>query len=158
VGFQTHLTWPEQKHLIQLIPGLEKANILRYGVMHKNTYLDAPNILNDSYQSKRYPHLFFAGQISGVEGYVESAASGLNAAIQMTQWIKQQTTRPLPKTTMMGAMASYVSTPNQSFVPMNANLGLLPALMEKHPKKMRKALYAKRALEDIEQYQKEMDL
>lgn len=158
VGFQTHLTWPEQKKLIQMIPGLEKANILRYGVMHKNTYLDSPHILNDSYQSKRFPNLFFAGQISGVEGYVESAASGLNAAIQMTQWIKTQTTHPLPNTTMMGAMAAYVSTPNRSFVPMNANLGLLPPLTEKHPKKMRKTLYAQRAMMHLEQYQKEMNL
>ncbi|MFU8793385.1 MAG: methylenetetrahydrofolate--tRNA-(uracil(54)-C(5))-methyltransferase (FADH(2)-oxidizing) TrmFO [Acholeplasmataceae bacterium] len=156
VGFQTHLTWPEQKKLIQMIPGLENANILRYGVMHKNTYLDSPKIMNQGYQTKKHPKIFFAGQISGVEGYVESAASGLNAAIQMHQYMINQTINPLPETTMMGAMASYISTTNHAFVPMNANLGLLPQLTEKHPKKMRKELYAKRALSDLDHYIKEV--
>lgn len=149
VGFQTHLTWDEQKRIIRMIPGLEQANILRYGVMHRNTYLESPKILNNCYQTRLFPKIFFAGQISGVEGYVESAASGLNAAIQMSQLIHHNELKPLPKETMMGAMANYISTPNQSFVPMNANLGLFPQLEFKHSKKMRKEYYAKRSIDAL---------
>jgi methylenetetrahydrofolate--tRNA-(uracil-5-)-methyltransferase len=156
VGFQTHLTWDEQKKIIHMIPGLENAKILRYGVMHRNTYIESPKLLNSGFQSKQYPKLFFAGQISGVEGYVESAASGLNAAIQMRLLINNQELKPLPIQTMMGAMASYISTTNKSFVPMNANLGLLPALEFKHSKKMRKELYAKRALEALKLFKEEL--
>jgi len=153
VGFQTHLTWGEQKRVIQMIPGLENATILRYGVMHRNTYLESPKILNSSFQLIKYPNLFFAGQISGVEGYVESAASGLNVALQVTSLLKKQTLCPLPIETMMGAMAHYISTPNKSFVPMNANLGLLPQLDFKHKKKMRKQLYFERAMNILKAYQ-----
>lgn len=152
VGFQTHLTWPEQKRVIQMIPGLKNAKILRYGVMHRNTYIESPKVLNASYQVKEHPNLFIAGQLSGVEGYVESAASGLNAAIQMGQMLKGLALKPLPKETMMGAMAHYVSTPNASFVPMNANLGLFPKLGFKHYKKQRKELYAGRALLAMDDY------
>ena len=156
VGFQTHLTWDEQKKVIRMIPGLENAEILRYGVMHRNTYLESPKLLNNSYQSKTYPNLFFAGQISGVEGYVESAASGLNAAIQIAYFIKNQTLKPLPDLTMMGAMAKYISTENQSFVPMNANWGLIPQLEFKHKKKSRKEFYAERAIEALKSYLEEV--
>jgi methylenetetrahydrofolate--tRNA-(uracil-5-)-methyltransferase len=156
VGFQTHLTWDEQKKVIRMIPGLEQANILRYGVMHRNTYLESPKILNASYQCKDFPNLFFAGQISGVEGYVESAASGLNAAIQVANYIENKPLKPLPEVTMLGAMAKYISTPNKSFVPMNANLGLFPSLEFKHYKKMRKELYVKRSLEALKVYKEEM--
>lgn len=152
VGFQTHLTWDEQKRIIQLIPGLEKVKILRYGVMHRNTYLESPKLLNNSFQALKYPNLFFAGQISGVEGYVESAASGLNAAIQMNQFISFNRLRPFPIDTMMGAMSTYISTPNKSFVPMNANLGLFQQLEFKHSKKMRKELYVKRSLAALEEF------
>lgn len=155
VGFQTHLTWDEQKKIIRMIPGLENANILRYGVMHRNTYLESPRLLNANYQSITYPNLFFAGQISGVEGYIESAASGLNAAIQASFYINQKEMIPLPKETMIGAMSNYISTPNQSFVPMNANLGLFPSLDMKHRKSDRKALYVKRSIEALENYIKE---
>ena len=156
VGFQTHMTWDEQKKIIRMIPGLENAEILRYGVMHRNTYLESPQVLNAGYQVKDYPNLFFAGQISGVEGYVESAASGLNAAIQMYNYITKQSILPLPKETMMGAMASYISTPNKSFVPMNANLGLFPPLDFKHSKKIRKEHYAKRSLDALKAYKEAM--
>ena len=156
VGFQTHLTWDEQKKVIRMIPGLEKAEILRYGVMHRNTYLESPKLLNQSYQSKEFPNLFFAGQISGVEGYVESAASGLNAAIQLTHLLKHKTLKPLPEETMMGAMARYISTENASFVPMNANWGLIPALEFKHKKKSRKEFYAERALDALKLYMEEL--
>ncbi len=156
VGFQTHLTWPEQKRVIQLIPGLEKANILRYGVMHRNTYIESPQVLNEAYQVIAHPHVFIAGQLSGVEGYVESAASGLNAAMQMARVLKGDVIKPLPRETMMGAMAHYIATPNVSFVPMNANLGLFPSLGFKHSKKERKALYAKRSLEALKAYLEEV--
>ncbi len=156
VGFQTHLTWDEQKRIIQMIPGLEQVKILRYGVMHRNTYLESPKILNQSFQTLNYPKLFFAGQISGVEGYVESAASGLNAAIQVSQLIQHNRLRPLPIDTMMGAMATYISTPNKSFVPMNANLGLFQPLEYQHSKKMRKELYVKRSLEALAQFKESL--
>lgn len=152
VGFQTHLTWPEQKRIIHMIPGLEKANILRYGVMHRNTYIESPDVLNAGYQVKAYPNLFIAGQMSGVEGYVESAASGLNAAMQLTRMVKGEAIKPLPVVTMIGAMARYISTPNASFVPMNANLGLFPQLGFKHYKKERKELYAGRSLIALDEY------
>ncbi|MBE0700988.1 MAG: methylenetetrahydrofolate--tRNA-(uracil(54)-C(5))-methyltransferase (FADH(2)-oxidizing) TrmFO [Acholeplasmataceae bacterium] len=156
VGFQTHLTWNEQKKIIRMIPGLEKANVLRYGVMHRNTYLESPKILNECYQSKAYPNLFCAGQMSGVEGYVESAASGLNAAIQMSRHIQGKSLKPMPIETMMGAMAIYISTPNTSFKPMNANLGLFPELDEKHKKKNRKELYVKRSQEALATYMEDL--
>ncbi len=152
VGFQTHMTWPEQKRIIQMIPGLEKANILRYGVMHRNTYIESPNVLNAGFQSKEFPKVFVAGQISGVEGYVESAAAGLNAAIQLVSYINDEKIIPLPEMSMMGAMSHYISTPNQSFVPMNANFGLLPELGYKHKKKERKDLYASRALDLVKEF------
>lgn len=152
VGFQTHLTWGEQKRIIQMIPGLENANILRYGVMHRNTYIEAPKILNAGFQTQKYPKIFFAGQISGVEGYVESAASGLNAAINLTNFIKNGAIRPLPAETMMGSMAKYVSTPSTTFVPMNANFGLIKEIDYKHSKKMRKQLYYDRAIESLKNY------
>ena len=155
VGFQTHLTWDEQKKVIRMIPGLENAEILRYGVMHRNTYLESPKLLNNSFQSKEYPNIFFAGQISGVEGYVESAASGLNVAIQVAQLIKNNTTKPLPKETMMGAMANYISHENASFVPMNANWGLIPPLEMSHKKKSRKELYVERAKQALKSYMEE---
>jgi methylenetetrahydrofolate--tRNA-(uracil-5-)-methyltransferase len=155
VGFQTHLTWPAQKKLIQMIPGLEKANIIRYGVMHKNHYIHSTEVLNGGYQVKNKPNLFIAGQLSGVEGYVESAASGLNAAIQLDQYLTQKVIKPFPKDTMIGAMARYVSTPNRSFVPMNANFGLMDAIDIKMKKMDRKAFYVNRAKEAMSVFMKE---
>lgn len=157
VGFQTHLTFPEQKRIIRMIPGLEKAEILRYGVMHRNTYLESPKVLNASYQVTDHPRVFVAGQISGVEGYVESAASGLNAALQLVLHTQGKPLSPLPADTMIGAMARYVSTPNAAFVPMNANLGLLPSLEGKHGKKQRKQLYAERALSSLNTWKEAFD-
>ena len=139
VGFQTNLKWGEQKRVIRLIPGLENADVIRYGVMHKNTYLESPDILNDLYQSKAYPNLFVAGQISGVEGYVESAASGLSAAYHLDRLINEQPLQSFPKDTMIGAMAGYISTKNKSFNPIHANLGILPEL-PKHKKNRSKTV------------------
>src|SRR5690554_992263 len=157
VGFQTSLTFGEQKRIINLIPGLEKANIIRYGVIHRNTYIESPKVLNNSFQVINKPNIFFAGQISGVEGYVESAASGLNVAIQIASLLKNNKLSPLPETTVLGSMARYVSTKNQNFVPMNANFGLLPSLDLKHKKNERKQLYAKRALEDLNNFKEEFN-
>jgi len=156
VGFQTHLTWPAQKKLIQMIPGLEKANIIRYGVMHKNHYIQSTELLNSGYQVKTHPNLFIAGQLSGVEGYVESAASGLNAAIQLDHYLQKGQVYPFPKDTMMGAMARYVSTPNRSFVPMNANFGLMDLVERKMKKADRKSFYVKRAQEAMTMYMKDV--
>lgn len=152
VGFQTSLTWGEQKRIISLIPGLKDANIIRYGVIHRNTYIESPEVLNAAFQVKTYPKLFFAGQISGVEGYVESAASGINVALQIKNLINNGKAIPLPETTIMGAMAKYISTPNKSFAPINANFGIIPELTIKHKKKERKELYVKRALEDLTKF------
>lgn len=154
VGFQTNLKWGEQKRIIRLIPGLENAEIVRYGVMHQNTYLESPNILNGCYQSIKYPKLFVAGQISGVEGYIESAASGLSAAYHLNRLLKGQEIKPFPRETMIGAMSYYISTPNKSFNPINANLGILPPL-DKHKKAERKRLYAERAKASLEAFIKE---
>ena len=152
VGFQTHLTFPSQREVIKLIPGLENANILRYGVMHRNTYINSPRLLNSAYQLKKNKDIFFAGQMTGVEGYVESAASGLVSAINMYRYINNQELLEFPLETMMGAMAHYISTPNDNFIPMNANYGIVPELNFKHSKKERKLLYGKRGIEKMEEF------
>ncbi len=152
VGFQTHLKWPDQKRIIQMIPGLEHANIVRYGVMHRNTYINAPSALNCHYQSKMREDLFFAGQLTGVEGYVESAASGLYAALNMIRLLNEQPLIAAHTTTMMGAMAHYISHANpKHFVVMNANFGLVDrSPYQKH--KDRNERFAHAALEIIKSY------
>ncbi len=155
VGFQTNLKFGEQKRIINLIPGLENANILRYGVMHKNTYFPSPLFLNECFQVKNSPNIFIAGQISGVEGYVESASSGLSAAYHMVNYLKGKQIKPFPYYTMIGALAKYISTYNSSFNPMNANLGLLPTLDQEHKKKDRKRLYYERSISYLKEYLKE---
>ena len=152
VGFQTHLTWPSQREVIKLIPGLENATILRYGVMHRNTYINSPKCLNSFYQLKKNPNIFFAGQMTGVEGYVESASSGLAAAINMYRYINNQELLKFPTTTMMGALANYISSNNENFVPMNANYGIVPELGFKHGKKERKMLYGKRGIDTMKEF------
>ena len=152
VGFQTHLTWPSQREVIKLIPGLENATILRYGVMHRNTYINSPKVLNSFYQLKKNNNIFFAGQMTGVEGYVESASSGLLAAINMYRKINNQELLKFPTETMMGALANYISMPNENFVPMNANYGIVPELNFKHKKKDRKMLYGERGIEKMKEF------
>src|SRR5690606_15288022 len=141
------------KRIIQMIPGLENAEILRYGVIHRNTYLESPKVLNNGYQVIQIPKWFFAGQISGVEGYVESAASGLSAAINLYHHMQHQEIKPLPKDTMIGAMARYVSSYHKIFVPMNANLGLFDEIVAK--KFERKQMYHDRAIDALKTYLKE---
>jgi methylenetetrahydrofolate--tRNA-(uracil-5-)-methyltransferase len=152
VGFQTHLTFSEQKKIIRMIPGLEKANIIRYGIMHRNTYINAPHALNEYYQSKQREDLFFAGQLSGVEGYVESIASGLVAGINMAKYINKDPLLKFPVETAIGSQADYIAHASvDSFQPMNTNFGLFPELGFKHKKKDRKLLYANRALDKIDE-------
>ncbi len=159
VGFQTHLKFPEQKRIIRLIPGLEEAEILRYGVMHKNIYIKSPNVLNKHYQLKSNSDIFFAGQVTGVEGYVESAASGIVAAVNMYRYLNGKEMYEFPIETIMGSMINYITTTDaNTFQPMNANYGLLPELGYKHGKRDRKELYGKRALEVMEKFMNDNNL
>ena len=130
VGFQTHLAFPEQKRVFSMIPGLENAEYLRYGIMHRNTYLDSPKFLGPDYAMRNNKNFFFAGQMTGVEGYIESTGSGLVAGINAVARLRGEESVIFPKTTMIGAMAEYISTGNMSgsFVPMNANFGIVTPL------------------------------
>ena len=152
VGFQTHLKWGEQKRIIQMIPGLENAEIVRYGVMHRNTFMNSPTIMQPTYQTREREDLFFAGQMTGVEGYVESAASGLLAGINAAKLIKDETPITLPRETAMGAMAYYIThTEGKHFQPMNVNFGIIAPLEERiRDKKERYTAIAERALAIIE--------
>ncbi len=153
VGFQTHLKFSEQKRVFRMIPGLENAEFLRYGVMHRNTYLDSPALLTETYAMRSRPDVFFAGQMTGVEGYVESAGSGLVAGVNAARRALEMDALVYPAETMLGAMASYVSRGGVgSFVPMNANFGILPTLgyRVKGGKSARNEKLAERALSLIE--------
>ncbi|MGM0840752.1 MAG: FADH(2)-oxidizing methylenetetrahydrofolate--tRNA-(uracil(54)-C(5))-methyltransferase TrmFO [Bacillota bacterium] len=158
VGFQTHLKWGPQKEVLQLIPGLENAEIVRYGVMHRNTFINSPNVLKDTYQLKDHENLFFAGQMTGVEGYVESAASGLIAGINAAKLAIGESPVVFPHETAIGSMARYITTANKNnFQPMNANFGLLPDLPKKvKGKKERNEQHANRALETIQNFVKKV--
>ena len=128
VGFQTNLKFGEQKRVFSLIPGLKNAEFVKYGVMHRNTYINSPVLLNTTFNLKEKSNIFFAGQITGVEGYVESIASGLAAAINAVKIYKNEEQVIFPKETVIGALADYISSPNKRFQPMNANFGILPPL------------------------------
>ena len=152
VGFQTHLTFSAQLEVLKLIPALKDVHIVRYGVMHRNTYVNSPNIINNKYQFINYPNVFIAGQISGVEGYIESAASGLYAAINLAQYINGGIKYELGPDTMMGAMANYISDSNiTKLEPMNANFGIFRC--EYHgPKDDKKKYYVEHSLDIIKKY------
>ncbi|MFO6495415.1 FADH(2)-oxidizing methylenetetrahydrofolate--tRNA-(uracil(54)-C(5))-methyltransferase TrmFO [Bacillus sp. z60-11] len=151
VGFQTHLKWGDQKEVLRLIPGLEQAEIVRYGVMHRNTFINSPSLLHATYQFKKRNDLFFAGQMTGVEGYVESAASGLAAGINAARLVLGKEPVTLPNETAIGSMAHYITETNKkNFQPMNANFGLFKELGVKIKNKQeRNEQYASRALETI---------
>lgn len=151
VGFQTHLKWGPQKEVIQLIPGLENAEIVRYGVMHRNTFINSPKVLRSTYQFRNRADLFFAGQMTGVEGYVESAASGLLAGINAARLMQEEEVLTPPATTAIGSLAHYITTADpKHFQPMNANFGLFTELTEKiRSKKDRAEKYAEIALQEI---------
>lgn len=154
VGFQTHLKWGAQKEVIQLIPGLENAEIVRYGVMHRNTFINSPNLLKPTYQIKKDEQKFFAGQMTGVEGYVESAASGLVAGVNAAKLFNGQTPVSFPEETAIGSMAHYITTTNaKSFQPMNANFGIFPPLPQRIKNKQeRYEKHAERALGSIQNF------
>lgn len=154
VGFQTHLTFPAQEEVLKIVPALKNVHIVRYGVMHRNTYLNSPNIINNKYQFINYPNVFISGQISGVEGYVESAASGLYAAINMSQYLNGEIKHELGSDTMIGAMANYISDRNiKKLEPMNANFGIFRCAYE-GPKSEKKKFYVEHALKEVQDYAK----
>lgn len=156
VGFQTHLAFPEQKRVFGMIPGLENAEFLRYGIMHRNTYLDSPRYLNADYSMRDRENIYFAGQMTGVEGYIESTGSGLVAGINAARKVLGEDKVIFPQTTMLGAMAQYISTGNVSgnFVPMNANFGIVEPLgyRVKGGKVAKYEVVAARALEALKEY------
>ena len=153
VGFQTNLKFGEQKRVFSLIPGLENAEFLRYGTMHKNTYINAPKCLNKFSQMKNNGNIFFAGQISGVEGYVESIFSGLICGINMYNYINQKDLLELPTNAMSGALQSYLATASeQNFQPMSANMGLINNLKIRiKDKKEKNKILSDRALKEIDE-------
>ena len=158
VGFQTHLKWGEQKRVFQMIPGLENAEFVRYGVMHRNSFMNSPELLEPTYQSRKDSRIFFAGQMTGVEGYVESAASGLIAGINAARLAKGEELVVFPRETAMGSMAYYIThAEGKHFQPMNANFGLFPELPERiRDKKLRYETLTNRALESLEQVKNEL--
>ena len=151
VGFQTNLKFGEQKRVFSMIPGLKEAEFIKYGVMHRNTYIDSSKLLDETYNLKKHENVYFAGQITGVEGYVESISSGLVAGINVVNKLKKKEKITFSEYTVIGALAKYISTENKKFQPMNANFGILPQLEGKKikDKKERYELMAKRSLENI---------
>jgi methylenetetrahydrofolate--tRNA-(uracil-5-)-methyltransferase len=160
VGFQTHLKWGEQKRVFGMIPGLENLEIVRYGVMHRNTFINSPRLLQPTYQLKSNERIFFAGQMTGVEGYVESAASGLVAGINAARLARGEECLVFPQLSTLGSMAYYITTADPDhFQPMNANFGLLPNLEKKiRNKKEKNEALAERALESIRAFKTETNI
>jgi methylenetetrahydrofolate--tRNA-(uracil-5-)-methyltransferase len=157
VGFQTRLKFSEQKRIIRLIPGLENAEIARYGVMHRNTFINSPFLLNSYYQTLARADLFFAGQITGVEGYVESASSGLAAGINLSRVLVGHPPIDFTPATAIGALANYIAAPNRDFQPMNVNFGIFAPLDRNYKKAERKKMRASRALAKIKAIAGELD-
>ena len=161
VGFQTHLAFPEQKRVFGMIPGLENAEFLRYGVMHRNTYINSPDILLPTYAMRTRPTVYFAGQITGVEGYIESAGSGFVAGLNAARQALGEDGVVFPKATMLGAMANYVASgANTAFVPMNANFGIIEALPQrvKGGKRAKYEALAERSLKIVDELSLEYGL
>lgn len=158
VGCQTNLKFGEQKRVFSLIPALKNAEFLRYGVMHRNTFLNSPACLKADFSLKENPLIFFAGQMTGVEGYVESAASGLLCAVHMSKKLENKPVTVPPETTVLGSLSAHIAGANTNFQPMNANFGILPALNESiRDKKQRYAALATRALNDLEQFKNKIE-
>ena len=155
VGFQTNLKFGEQKRVFSAIPGLENAEFVKYGVMHRNTFIDSSHLLTNTYKMKEMDNLYFAGQITGVEGYVESISSGLIAGINAANELQGKSNFILPVETINGALANYISTPNDKFQPMNANFGIVPQLEKKiKDKKEKYAILADRAIDRLKEINK----
>lgn len=157
VGFQTHLKWGEQDRVFRMIPGLENAEFVRYGVMHRNTYINSPGVLNKYYQSVKREDLFFGGQITGVEGYVESSSSGLVCGINMARYLKGKPLIDFTNLTATGALSTYISTEHDDFSPMNVNFGIFEPIEIRQKKLERKKSYAERALKKLEEIIGELD-
>lgn len=157
VGFQTNLTFPEQQRVFRMIPGLQNARFARYGVMHRNTFLDSPRLLDGCFALKGRKSLFFAGQLTGVEGYMESAASGIVAGRALARRLAGKEPRPLPVDTMLGALCHYISDPTVTdFQPMGSNMGILPPLAERERnKELRYTKMAERAISSLRRYLEE---
>ena len=154
VGFQTNLKWGAQKEMIHSIPGLEEANIVRYGVMHRNTFINSPKVLNPTLQTRERKDLFFAGQLTGTEGYTESIASGLLAGINMARFVNGEELLTLPKTTMLGALTQYITDPaHEKFQPINSNWGIVEKIelpkKERKNKKLKAELLSARSIETL---------
>lgn len=159
VGFQTNLTFPEQKRVFAMIPALKNAEYYRYGVMHRNTFINSPKVLNADYTLKENEKTMFAGQITGVEGYVESAGSGLMCAIYLCNKLKGKNVNIISENTTLGSLAKYITTENKDFQPMNANFGVLPPLNRIiKDKAERKKAMAERSLESVREFKKEMEI
>lgn len=159
VGFQTNLTFGEQKRVFSIIPALKNAEFLRYGVMHKNTFINSTKVLNPDFSLKEHPKVFFAGQITGVEGYVESACSGLMAGIYALRKLNGKSEVLISDQTVTGALVKYITTENKDFEPMNANFGILPPLGRViRDKAERKREMAVRSLERVGEFKKEIEL
>ena len=158
VGFQTNLKFGEQKRVFSLIPGLESAEFVKYGVMHRNTYINSTKLLDNTYNLRKNNNIFFAGQITGVEGYVESISSGMLAGLNACARYKNKEKIILPDTTIIGALSKYVSTENEKFQPMNANFGIIPALDEKiKDKKLKYGKLADRAIQNLKSELSKLD-
>lgn len=158
VGFQTNLKFPEQKRVFSLIPGLENAEFMRYGVMHRNTFINSPKLLTPNFNLRKNKNVFFAGQITGVEGYIESAASGILAGINMARLLNGEEMLTLPRDTMLGALAAYISDEyTENFQPMSSNMGILPSLPERIKDKTKKyGIISERAINSLKSYLSEM--
>lgn len=157
VGFQTSLKWPEQKRIIQMIPGLENAEIVRYGVMHKNSFVNSPTFMKPTYQTKKRDDLFLAGQITGVEGYVESASSGMVAGINMAKFLANEALIEFSAQTAIGSLSHYITHANaKNFQPMNVNFGIFEDLKGRVKKKEKKEKYANRAIDVINTYKEQI--
>ena len=158
MGFQTHLRWPEQKRVFTMIPALKDAQFLRYGVMHRNTYLDSPRLLDRYYRLRKQPRIAFAGQMTGVEGYVESCASGFLAGVELARRLKGQAPLDFPRETAIGALSLYVSNESVGvFQPMNINFGIIPPLDHRvKGKRNKNAELSARSLQIIDQMREEV--
>lgn len=153
VGFQTNLKYGEQKRIFGMIPGLQNAEFVKYGVMHRNTYINSTKLLDNTYNFKDNKNIYFAGQITGVEGYVESISSGMVSALNAVAQIKNESRIEFSNLTMIGALAKYISTANDKFQPMNANFGIIPELPKRiKDKKIKYGMLADRAIENLKIY------
>jgi len=151
VGFQTKLRWGEQERIFKMIPGLEGAEFFRFGSRHRNTFINSPKVLRNTLQMRRQPNIFFAGQLTGVEGYVESAAMGLLAGLNAHRLMREMEFVVVPPTTALGSLVTYITRPPfKDFQPMNVNFGLFPSLNAKLKGRLKRRKLAERALKDLE--------